>query len=283
MSEAYSDPTSTYAMNSLNRFSDRAADYVKYRPSYPAAAIDKILVGLSSPSQIVAADIGAGTGISSRLLAEREVKVLAIEPNAAMRQVAFPHPLVEYRDATAEATGLPDSSVDILTCFQSFHWFTPEPTMSEFHRILKSSGRLALIWSFGDTSDRFTAKYNHIVMQAAEPNKYSQIYLKENRLNYLLQLSSYLVKYRRALQQWRFRYLSAFVNVLGGIPDKQELDLAGLIGLARSFSIISLDEAVQQKLIFDLKQLYQSNCDRNGLVYLSYRTIVFIAEPKSKT
>ena len=149
--------------------------------------------------------------------------------------------------------------------------------------ILKSSGRLALIWSFGDTSDRFTAKYNRILMQAAEPNKYSQIYLKENRLNYLMQLSSYLVKYRRALQQWRFRYLSAFINVLGGIPDKQELDLAGLIGLARSFSIISLDEAVQQKLIFALKQLYQSNCDRNGLVYLSYRTIVFIAEPKPKT
>ena len=97
-----------------------------------------------------------------------------------------------------------------------------------------------------------------------------------------MQLSSYLVKYRRALQQWRFRYLSAFVNVLGGIPDKQELDLAGLIGLARSFSIISLDEVVQQKLVFDLKQLYQNNCDRNGLVYLSYRTIVFIAEPKPK-
>lgn len=106
MSETYSEPTSQYAMNSLNRFSDRAADYVKYRPSYPAAAIDKILVGLSSISQLVAADIGAGTGISSRLLAERGVKVLAIEPNAAMRQVAFPHPLVEYRDATAEANWL---------------------------------------------------------------------------------------------------------------------------------------------------------------------------------
>ena len=85
MSETYSEPTSQYAMNSLNRFSDRAADYVKYRPSYPAAAIDKILVGLSSPSQLVAADIGAGTGISSRLLAEREVKVVTTLPLNAKR------------------------------------------------------------------------------------------------------------------------------------------------------------------------------------------------------
>lgn len=76
--------------------------------------------------------------------------MLAIEPNEAMRQAAFSHPLVEYRDATAEATGLPDASVDLVTCFESFHWFDVETTLLEFHRILKSKGRLALIWSFGD-------------------------------------------------------------------------------------------------------------------------------------
>ena len=95
-----------------------------------------------------------------------------------------------------------------------------------------------------------------------------------------MQLSSYLVKYRRALQQWRFRYLSAFASVLGGISYKQEFDIAGLIGLARSQSIVSLDEPVQQQLISNLKQLYQSNCDRNGRVYLFYRTITFILEPR---
>lgn len=79
------DATPLYAMNPLNRFSDRAADYVKYRPSYPDAAIDKILEGLGSISQLVAADIGAGTGISSRLLAEREVKVVTTLPLNAKR------------------------------------------------------------------------------------------------------------------------------------------------------------------------------------------------------
>ena len=264
---------------SLNRFSDRAADYLKYRPSYPTAAIDKILQGNGSSSQLVAADLGAGTGISSRILAERGIKVLAIEPNAAMRQAAQSHQEVEYRDATAEATGLPDASVDLVTCFQSFHWFDVETTLLEFHRILKSSGRLALIWSFGDNSDSFTAKYNRIVIQAATSNTK---YYQENKLNYLVQLSFYLLKYRRALKQWRFRYLSAFVSILSGIPHKQELDLAGLIGLARSHSIISLAQPVQQQLQMDLQQLYESNCDRNGRVFLIYRTIVFLAEPKPK-
>jgi SAM-dependent methyltransferase len=265
-------------MNPLTRFSERVADYVKYRPSYPAAAIDKILEGLGSPSQLVAADVGAGTGISSRLLAERGVKAIAIEPNAEMRQAAFPHPLVEYRDATAEATGLPDASVDLVACFQSFHWFDLETTLLEFHRILKPSGRLVLSWKYGDTSDKFTAQYTRIVGRAVTRD--SQTYLEKNKLNDLVKLFSYLVKYRRSLQNWRFRYLSAFVSVLRGIHDKQELDLAGLIGLARSQSIVSLAEPVQQQLRNDLQQLYESNCDRDGLVYLAYRTILFIAEPR---
>ena len=75
-------------MNPLSRFSDRAADYAKYRPSYPEEAIATIMEGLGNPSQLVAADIGAGTGISSRLLAERGVRVLAIEPNTEMREAA---------------------------------------------------------------------------------------------------------------------------------------------------------------------------------------------------
>lgn len=83
-------------LNPQSRFSDRAQDYAKYRPSYPSEAIDCILAGLETSG--IAADIGAGTGISSRLLADRGVKVIAIEPNAAMKQAAESHPLVEFGD-----------------------------------------------------------------------------------------------------------------------------------------------------------------------------------------
>ncbi len=156
MNENNLEETPLHTMNPLSRFSDRAADYAKYRPSYPDQAIATILEGLGNPSQLVAADIGAGTGISSRLLAERGVRVLAIEPNPSMREAASPHALVEFRNGTAEATNLPDSSVDLVTCFQAFHWFDPAPTLWEFHRILKPSGRLALVWNDRSQEDEFT-------------------------------------------------------------------------------------------------------------------------------
>jgi 2-polyprenyl-3-methyl-5-hydroxy-6-metoxy-1,4-benzoquinol methylase len=71
MNDTDAQATPLHVMNPLNRFSDRAADYAKYRPSYPEEAIATILEGLGDPSQLVAADIGAGTGISSRLLAQK--------------------------------------------------------------------------------------------------------------------------------------------------------------------------------------------------------------------
>lgn len=167
MSEINSDQIPLYTLNPLHRFSDRAEDYVKYRPSYADAAIDLVLQGLSSTSQLVATDIGAGTGIASRLLAEREVNVIAIEPNTAMRKAATTHPLIEFRDGTAEATQLSDKSVDLVTCFQAFHWFNPEPSLFEFHRILKPSGRLAVVWNNRDKDDVLTAEYSRIVRAAS--------------------------------------------------------------------------------------------------------------------
>ena len=146
-------------MNPLSRFSDRAADYAKYRPSYPDEAIAILLEGLGNPSQLLAADIGAGTGISSPLLAQRGVRVIAIEPNEAMREAASPHPLVEFQDGAAEATNLPDTSVDLVTCFQAFHWFNPEPTLEVFHRILKPTGRLAVVWNDRDRNNELTQSY----------------------------------------------------------------------------------------------------------------------------
>src|SRR4051812_29902068 len=134
-----------FQMNPTERFSDRARDYVRFRPSYPSEAIDEVLRGL--PAGIVCADVGAGTGISARLVADRGVKVIAVEPNAAMRGAATPHELVEWRAGTAEATGLGTAAVDLVVCAQAFHWFDPARALEEFHRILRPGGRVALMWN----------------------------------------------------------------------------------------------------------------------------------------
>lgn len=247
-------------MNSLSSFSDRATDYVKYRPTYPTAAINTILEGLGSPSQLAAADVGAGTGIGSRMLAERGVRVTAIEPNASMRQAADVHPLVEFCDATAEATNLPEASIDLLTCFQAFHWFNPTPTLSEFRRILKPSGRLALVWNDWAWNDKFSVDFRLILKGASNqrPGK----------------------KHRGAVGQ-----------ILSSSPDfvhvhchtftyKRELDLLGTIGYAQSQSSVPREGTAHHQLISDLKDLHACSCDERGFVSLVYDTTVYLAEPQ---
>ncbi|HEX6810799.1 MAG TPA: methyltransferase domain-containing protein [Planctomycetota bacterium] len=141
------------------RFSDRAEDYARYRPGYPAEAIDAILAGLRPPSQLVVVDVGAGTGISTRLLADRGPRVLAVEPNAAMRAAAAAHPRVTWVDGTAEATRLPAAAHDVAVVAQAFHWFDAPVAVRELHRILRQPGRLSVLWNRRSREDAFTLGY----------------------------------------------------------------------------------------------------------------------------
>ena len=141
------------------RFSDRAEDYARYRPSYPSLAIDAILAGLAPPSQLVVADVGAGTGISTRLFAERGARVVAVEPNAAMRAAAEAHPRVSWVDGTAEGTNLAANAHDLVVVAQAFHWFDVPKALREFQRILRPHGRLAILWNKRSREEAFTLGY----------------------------------------------------------------------------------------------------------------------------
>ncbi|GLX69280.1 class I SAM-dependent methyltransferase [Paenibacillus glycanilyticus] len=138
-------------MNSKERFSDRVDHYVKYRPSYSEAVIQYLYhtVGFTASSRI--ADIGAGTGIFTRLLLEQGSEVVAVEPNADMRQAAVDqssgNPKFRAESGSAEETGLADHSVDYIVCAQSFHWFDRAAAKAEFNRILKPGGKVVLIWN----------------------------------------------------------------------------------------------------------------------------------------
>jgi SAM-dependent methyltransferase len=150
-------------MSFTERFSDRAGDYASGRPSYPAEVLDALFDGLGDPSDVLVADLGAGTGIASRLLAERGAEVLAVEPNRAMREAAEPHPRVEWIDASAEHTGLHEAGVDLVTAFQAFHWFDRRKALDEIVRILRPAGRAAVIYNERDERDPFTAAYGALV------------------------------------------------------------------------------------------------------------------------
>jgi SAM-dependent methyltransferase len=137
--------------DSTTRFSDRVEDYVRYRPSYPAGVLALLAehAGLSADSVI--ADIGAGTGISTKLLLESGARVIAVEPNGPMRQALVAelgnNCRLTVADGTAEATGIDSGSVDLVTCFQAFHWFEPTTTRAEFCRILGPGAFVALVYN----------------------------------------------------------------------------------------------------------------------------------------
>lgn len=254
------DTTRPYLMNPLGAFSDRGTDYAKYRPTYPQAAIDTILKGLGNPSQLTAADIGAGTGIASQLLAERGVRVTAIEPNASMRNAAEPHPLIEFSDATAEQTHLPEAAVDLVISCQAFHWFNPEPTLAEFRRILKPCGRLALVWNDRAPKEQFFSEFNRLVRASMS----QQLDGKHRGVVKPLLLSS---PHFSRVRQYTFTH-------------SQELDLTGTIGYALSKSFTPQAGAARQQLISDLTELHTRWADSRGLVSFVHFTTVYLAEPK---
>ncbi|MGB5961737.1 MAG: class I SAM-dependent methyltransferase [Coleofasciculaceae cyanobacterium] len=250
------ETTVLHTMNPLTRFSERATAYAKYRPSYPEEAIAIILEGLGNSTQIVAADIGAGTGISSRLLAQHGIRVIAIEPNLKMSEVATPHHLVEFHNSTAENTNLSDACVDLVTCFQAFHWFNPEPTLQELQRILKPSGRLAVVWNNRDQDDEFTQNYTQLVKIASNQHP------AESRLESISPLL----------------FSNLFTQVhCHTFNYRQALNLEGLIGRVQSVSYIPQTGVAHQQLITSLTELYNSQRDQKGLVYLTYRTSVYLA------
>ncbi|HEY3781594.1 MAG TPA: class I SAM-dependent methyltransferase [Fimbriimonadaceae bacterium] len=132
------------------RFSCRVANYVKYRPSYPAAAIEVLRTDCGLKPGADVADIGSGTGILTTLLIKAGATVYAIEPNAGMRGAAK-QGITDSRfhsvDASAEHTTLPNASIDLITAGQAFHWFDQDGAKTEFKRVLKPGGWVALIWN----------------------------------------------------------------------------------------------------------------------------------------
>lgn len=137
-------------MDNKDKFSSKVSDYVKYRPTYPSEFINYIVndVGLK---KCVVADVGAGTGILTKLLAPEVKTVYAVEPNLNMRSACKEY-CSEFSnfhaiDGSAEQTGLFDNSVDFITVAQAFHWFDRSKTKIEFQRILRTNGKVILVWN----------------------------------------------------------------------------------------------------------------------------------------
>lgn len=246
-------------MTTAERFSNRVENYVKYRPGYPPELLAFFRDEMGLTPESVLADVGSGTGISTKLFLENGNTVYAVEPNEAMRAAAeallaeFPN--FHSRSGWAEETGLPDESVDFAVAAQAFHWFDPEKTREEFIRILKPGGHIVLIWNERELDTTpFLREFEQLLLRFAKD--YAQV--RHENVNETALASFFQKEYRKAV----------FAN-------SQVLDFDGLLGrvLSSSYMPTDSDESFPA-MKSELEALVAKHAE-NGNIELSYSTTVY--------
>lgn len=246
-------------MNTVERFSNRVENYVKYRPSYPPEVLDLFRDEMNLQTDSVIADIGSGTGISAKIFLENGNSVYGVEPNATMREAAEEFlkdfPRFTSIDGTSEKTNLPENSVDFIIAAQAFHWFDKEKTRPEFKRILRENGFVALIWNERqlNTND-FLIDYENLL------KKFGTDYEKVRHDN--LEEKMFSDFFQTEFQS------RTFLNV-------QTLDFQGLKGRILSSSYMpSETDALFSPMIDELKSLFENHAEK-GKIQVLYNTNIF--------
>jgi SAM-dependent methyltransferase len=241
------------------RFSNRAADYVRYRPGYPSELLDVLRKECDLRSGHVIADIGSGTGFLSELFLKNGNRVYGVEPNSEMRQAGEEY-LASYDgfssiEGSAESTTLEDASVDFVTAGQAFHWFDREKTRAEFRRILRPQGWVVAVWNFRGMETPFAKAYEDILV------KYGTDYTRVRD------------SYPQAHDVQDF--------FLGGevlhhtLPNVHFLDLDGLAGRLRSSSYIPQEGHANFAPMMDaLRELFRGY-QENDRVRVEYATHLY--------
>jgi len=141
-------------------FGTVADRYDRYRPTYPAAAV----VWALGERPLRVADLGAGTGILSRLVHRLGHEVLAIEPDARMRsRLVAVSPGITAIAGTAEAIPLRDRSVDAVVAGQAYHWFDPAGAHPEIARVLRPGGVFTPMWNDADPAVPWTVRLVELI------------------------------------------------------------------------------------------------------------------------
>jgi SAM-dependent methyltransferase len=254
--------------DSTERFSSRVDNYVRYRPTYPAAVIDLLRekCGLNAASTV--ADVGSGTGILTRLLLATGAEVFAVEPNAAMRDAAEQglrdQPRFHSIAGTAESTTLADHAIDIATAGQAFHWFDPLRARAEFLRILRADGWVAIVYNErSPLNSEFLTAYEQLLRKhAPEYDKVNSRRTDSDALNTFF-----------SGERWR---LEAF-------PNHQLLDYGALEGRLLSSSYApEAGHPEHAPMIAGLREIF-ARCNRDGRVLFDYRTFVYYGRISSSS
>jgi ubiquinone/menaquinone biosynthesis C-methylase UbiE len=245
--------------DSTQRFSSRVDNYVRYRPGYPSEILGLLKKECGLTHDSVVAEIAFGTGIFTRMLLADGNLVIGVEPNDAMRRAGEEF-LAEYSRftslaGTAEATSLPDHTVDIITAAQAAHWFDCEKARIEFRRILKPSGWLALIWNERRLdANAFAQDYEALVIQFGTDYREVRHQGAERAVEHLFASVSYQ---------------------MGKFETQQEFDYPALEGRLLSSSYAPLaGHANYRPMLEELRRIFDIH-QINGCVAFHYDTNVY--------
>ncbi len=246
--------------DNTQRFSNRVDNYVKYRPGYPEAIIDYLQSEYNIHPDALIADIGSGTGISSRLFLEKGYTVFGVEPNHDMALKSIEQ-LASFdkfsvSPGTAENTGLSDHSMDVIVAAQAFHWFNNDQALKEMRRILHPTGLVVLLWNERLADTPFGTDYDELIIR--------------HGIDYVQ------VQHRQIDTESIRHFFAPNPFVLKTFPNYQDLNFEGLKGrlLSSSYMPTPQDKGYNS-MISDLQELY-TQYKINDLVRIDYETKMYI-------
>jgi SAM-dependent methyltransferase len=252
-------------LDPTRRFSSRAENYLRHRPSYPRELLPWVAAtcGLEPGAEI--ADVGSGTGFLAEVFLEAGYRVHGIEPNREMREAGEGHlsrfPRFLSLDGTAEATGLSEASVDLVAAGTAFHWFDPKAARAEFARILRPGGWVVLAWNVRRTRHSPLLEEYEALLQRYAP--------------------AYAAGPRREMAP---EELAAFFLpgsiARNSFPNLQHFDLDGLTG--RLLSSSYAPEAGQpghEPMLQELREIFDAH-QADGRVTFAYDTQLIAGRPR---
>lgn len=244
--------------DNTKRFSDRVEDYIRYRPNYPEKIVKILEEKISLDKNKTIADIGSGTGISSKLFLKNGCKVIGVEPNKEMREAAqqLLSGFANFKsvNGAAEKTNLPDESVDVIFCGQAFHWFDKEKSKIEFGRILKKNGNIVLVWNSRSDKSAFQNEYEKILFDNIEEYK--------------------SVNHRNIKDEEISNFFSPKKMHKTCLDNNQFLDLEGLKGRLLSSSYCPKSGKQHDRLMRRIEDVYQKY-QVNNVIEFEYETQIF--------
>src|ERR1700733_1727235 len=136
-------------------FGSVAESYDRVRPGPVPSALDWLVPDGCGG----AVRLAGGTGLFTRELLGRAARVVAVEPDARMREVlARRSPEVDVRAGWGEAMPLPDASADAVFVSTAWHSLDPTRAVPEIARVLRPGGRLGVIWTTRDRDRDWVAE-----------------------------------------------------------------------------------------------------------------------------